>query len=98
MPEPLELRLIRVLADAGPRRVPICHETDLVDDLGMDSMGFVDLAFELEETFTITIPEGDVTAAHFRTFGRLLAYLSHRVGVAPGDVESGRTTGQGPHR
>lgn len=35
-------------------------ERRLVDDLGMESLDFIELVFELEQAFDITIPMGDL--------------------------------------
>lgn len=45
---------------------PIPPDTDL-RDLGLDSAGAIDLLLDLEQTFSVTLPESLVSAETFRT-------------------------------
>lgn len=51
----------------------------LFDDLGADSLDFVDLQIQFEEIFDIEIPDEDIWK--LRTVGDIVAYL--RVRVSP---------------
>jgi len=54
----------------------ITMTTNLVDDLGADSMDVVDLAMTLEDEFDIEIPDEDITEV--RTVGDIVKYLEDR--------------------
>ena len=48
-------------------------DTNLIDDLGADSLDVVELIMELEDEFGITI--SDEAAAELYTVGRIVEYL-----------------------
>lgn len=76
-------RLAAVLRDCALARCPppaITTETDLADDLLLDSLDRVELAMTLEERFGVTI--GDDEMEDCATVADLLALLE-RLGVAP---------------
>lgn len=85
----LEQRLVHLL-----RRRLLYYETDQpldldrpLTELGLDSLGKVQLILEVEDTFGLLIPESDLTEANFETAGavlRLLARLAPETGVADG--------------
>ena len=50
--------------------------TDMVDDLGADSLDIVDLLMTLEDEFDIEIPDEDVEGV--RTVGDLVKYLEDK--------------------
>ena len=50
--------------------------TDMVDDLGADSLDIVDLVMTLEDEFDIEIPDEDVEGV--RTVGDLAKYLEDK--------------------
>lgn len=51
----------------------IAPESDLRNDLGLDSLSIAELLVLTEEAFGISIDIGDVQEA--RTFGQMLAYI-----------------------
>ena len=51
-------------------------DSDLVSDLGADSLAVVELMLALEETFGISLPEDD--AEHVRTFNDIVTLLSDK--------------------
>ncbi len=51
----------------------ITLETNLIDDIGADSLDVVELIMELEDEFGITI--SDEAAADLFTVGRIVEYL-----------------------
>ena len=51
----------------------ITLETNLIDDLGADSLDVVELIMELEDEFGVTI--SDEAAAELYTVGRIVEYL-----------------------
>ena len=54
----------------------ITPETNLVDDLGADSLDVVDLVMTLEDEFDMEIPDEDVE--NVRTVGDIVKYLEDR--------------------
>lgn len=54
----------------------ITPETDIIDDLGADSLDIVDLVMSLEDEFDLEIPDEDVEG--IRTVGGLTKYLEDR--------------------
>ena len=54
----------------------ITADTDIVDDLGADSLDIVDLVMTLEDEFDLEIPDDDVETV--RTVGDLVKYLEER--------------------
>ncbi len=51
----------------------ITMETNLIDDIGADSLDVVELIMELEDEFGITI--SDEAAAELYTVGRIVEYI-----------------------
>ena len=51
----------------------ISMDTNIVDDLGADSLDVVELIMSLEDSFGITISDED--AAELSTVGRIVEYL-----------------------
>ena len=51
----------------------ISMETNIVDDLGGDSLDVVDLIMSVEEEFGISIP--DVDAVELSTVGKIVEYI-----------------------
>ena len=49
-------------------------ETRLVEDLKVDSFGAVELMFELEEAFGLSIPDSDIE--HVRSVKDIVSYLA----------------------
>ena len=52
-------------------------DSDLVDDLGMDSFASVETMFEIEEEFGIEIPEKDL--AEVKVVRDIVKYISSRI-------------------
>jgi acyl carrier protein len=44
----------------GVSRADLVMEKTLIDDLGADSLDLLDLMYQLEKTFNITIPRGEI--------------------------------------
>jgi acyl carrier protein len=51
----------------------VTMETNLIDDLGADSLDVVELIMELEDEFGVTISDED--ASQLYTVGRIVDYL-----------------------
>jgi acyl carrier protein len=52
----------------------------LIDDLGIDSLGMINLVQTLQKQFDIRIPESDVTLQNFRSVELLGDYIESRTG------------------
>ena len=53
------------------------ENTDIVNDLGADSLDVVDLVMTLEDEFDIEIPDEDIE--NFHTVGDVVNYLEERI-------------------
>lgn len=51
----------------------ITRDTDIVEDLGVDSLDIAELLLTLEDEFDITIPEEDI--AKLKTVGDLVYFM-----------------------
>ncbi len=51
----------------------ITEETNIIDDLGADSLDIVELMMSVEEEFQITISDSD--AHNFKTIGDVVSYI-----------------------
>lgn len=59
------------------KRTEIRDETSFVEDLGVDSLGTVELTMALEDTFGLELPDEDV--GKLRTVGEAIEYIKKRV-------------------
>jgi acyl carrier protein len=57
----------------------ITPDSLLVDNLGMDSFGSVEMLFELEEKFGIKIPDADIEKA--KTVKDIVDYMAEKTSV-----------------
>ncbi|MFC3997259.1 acyl carrier protein [Nocardiopsis sediminis] len=51
------------------------EQDSLRDVLGVDSLGFVELRAQIEETFEVTVSDDDFTPEHFSTIASLCALI-----------------------
>ena len=70
----IESGVIDVLKNVSRRPIEPALSSDLVADLGFDSLQVLELVAELEDTFDISIPLNDVPAA--RTVGQVVAQVA----------------------
>lgn len=61
----------------------IAETSHLGTDLGLDSVGFVELATIVGETFGIQILDGDLGKGHFTTVEQITDFVVARSGEAP---------------
>ena len=54
----------------------ITRETNIVDDLGVDSLDIAELLLTLEDEFDISIPEEDI--ANLKTVGDLVDFMDNQ--------------------
>ena len=55
----------------------ITPETNIVDDLGADSLDVVDMLMSLEDEFDVEIPDEEIE--RIRTVGELVAYIEENM-------------------
>ena len=70
----IEAGVIGVLKHVSRRPIEPTMSSDLVADLGFDSLQVLEVIAELEDTFDISIPLNDVPAT--RTVGRVVAQVA----------------------
>jgi len=66
-----------VCEQLGVDAAELRSESDILDDLGADSLDVVELVMAIEETFDIEVPDED--AEGMRTLGDVERYVSARV-------------------
>ena len=70
-------KIAAILADQlDVEAADITMTTDIVDDLGADSLDIVDLVMTLEDEFDLEIPDEDIETV--RSVGDLVKYLVDR--------------------
>ncbi len=77
----VQKRLKRILIDDLFIEVPedqIKPDNSITTDLGLDSIGFVELATIVRERFNISIDDKDLTSGHFATIQSLSEYILSR--------------------
>ena len=70
----IETGVTEVLKRVSRRPIEPTRSSDLVADLGFDSLQVLELVAELEDTFDISIPLNDVPAT--RTVGQVVAQVT----------------------
>ena len=77
----LEGAVIDVLKNVSRRPIEPTLASDLVADLGFDSLQVLELIAELEDRFDISIPLNDVPST--RTVAQIVAQVARLVGERP---------------
>ena len=77
----LEHTVIDVLKNVSRRPIEPTMESDLVADLGFDSLQVLELVAELEDRFDVSIPLNDVPST--RTVAQIVAQVARLVGERP---------------
>ena len=66
----IEARVLSIVADALDRpAADVTLDSSLVDDLGAESIDFLDIVFRLESAFGLKIPEEEIWAGSFDGVG-----------------------------
>jgi acyl carrier protein len=73
-PSDIEAGVINVLKTVSRRPIEPKPESDLVSDLGFDSLQILEVIAELEDRFDVSIPLNDVPAA--RTVAQVVAQVT----------------------
>ena len=71
---PIETGVIEVLKNVSRRPIEPSLSSDLVADLGFDSLQVLEVAAELEDRFDISIPVNDMPAT--RTVADVIAHVA----------------------
>ena len=71
-----ELSLLLTELSGHPTVVP---EQRLKEDLGLDSLGLVQLVMQLNSRWQIQVASSDLVPEHFATVATLLSYLEKRL-------------------
>ena len=75
----LEERVSKIVVEQlGVSRDEVVADASFIDDLGADSLDFVELVMAMEEEFDIEIPDED--AEKIQTIGAAIAYLKGKLG------------------
>ena len=74
----IESGVIDVLQNASRRPIQPTLASDLVADLGFDSLQVLEVIAELEDRFDVSIPLNDLPAT--RTVGQVVAQLQRLIG------------------
>lgn len=77
----LEEAIIDVLKNVSRRPIEPTRDSDLVADLGFDSLQVLELVAELEDRFDISIPLNDVPST--RTVAQIVAQVARLVEERP---------------
>jgi acyl carrier protein len=80
---PIETGVIEVLKNVSRRPIEPSLASDLVADLGFDSLQVLEVAAELEDRFEISIPLNDVPATRTvaEVIAQVAALVDRRVGT-----------------
>jgi acyl carrier protein len=78
---PVEEGVIDVLKNISRRPIEPTLASDLIADLGFDSLQVLELIAELEDRFDISIPLNDVPTT--RTVGQVVAQVASLVAARP---------------
>ncbi|HMF97569.1 MAG TPA: acyl carrier protein [Vicinamibacterales bacterium] len=78
---PVEEGVIDVLKNVSRRPIEPALASDLVADLGFDSLQVLEVIAELEDRFDISIPLNDVPTT--RTVGQVVAQVASLVAARP---------------
>lgn len=71
----MEQKVINLIAEKlGKKKEQITLKTNLVEDLGADSLDVVELIMTFEDEFGVTLPDEDV--AKMKTVGDIVAYIN----------------------
>jgi acyl carrier protein len=70
--------IVRRFAPKTKMQGPFTPQTNLLDDVGIDSASMIDIVLEIEDRFGVTIEDDDSQGV--KTFGQLMDLVSSRSG------------------
>lgn len=76
--EAINQKVLTVIREQGYDDIGVTAESNLRDDLGVDSIGLMAVIIALEDAFEMTIPDEDID--RLITMGDLLTYLEYKIG------------------
>jgi len=76
--EDIMAKLSEILKDRGFDVEGISEDSKLVEDIGLDSLDLVDLTMDIEDAFSIQIPDEDLPKLD--TVGKVVDYIIEKVG------------------
>lgn len=73
----MEEKIISLIAEKlGKKKEQINLKTNLIEDLGADSLDVVELIMTFEDEFGVTLPDEDV--AKMKTVGDVVTYIKNQ--------------------
>lgn len=72
--------LNNLFPDSGVN-LDVLEYVDLINDLGMDSLAFISIVIEVEETFDIAVPDEMLLIENFRNVDCILAIVESAMNV-----------------
>lgn len=57
------------------KELPYSDDTRLIEDLGLDSLRFIEFLTNLEDEFNFAIPDTEFEIASFDSFGKVMQYV-----------------------
>ena len=77
----MEKRIIAILEENTELDVKVGKTSKLLDDLGIDSLGFIHIVFDLERAFNIQIEDYEVNSQNFHSVPSLLYFIKSKLGI-----------------
>jgi acyl carrier protein len=76
----IERKLSEIIARASFTKVPAnkIKLTDMLHDVGIDSLSFMEIVVYIEEEFDITVADKDLASERFDTVGALKSYIEEK--------------------
>lgn len=75
----VELEIRRVLSEITSSAHPLDAPPDVsLDDVGVDSVGMIDLLYKLEECFSLRIHDEEVTPENFESIASLVTLVTRK--------------------
>lgn len=78
------IELLRRSTSVGRNAAEIEPDTDLMNDLGLDSIAMVHFLADAEEEFQITVKEEEISLPIFSNFRSLKGYIIQKMGANRG--------------
>lgn len=71
--------LIRIVQKNAEKECEINEETDLFEDVNIDSLGVVQILLDVEETFHIELDDVDLLSENFSNVGKFCALIAKQM-------------------
>lgn len=75
-------RLIAVVKKCSPDEIALKDDTDIVKDIGLDSLEVTEFFYHVEDAFDIEIDYAKLEPGHLRNYRKLKAFLLEANGPA----------------